>query len=60
MGRGTWWATVHGVAQSRTRLSDLAQPYTDLGIIYNLEMISSGWMLTPSSNGAARGHAAAV
>ena len=22
MNRGTWWATVHGVAQSRTRLSD--------------------------------------
>ena len=23
MDRGAWWATVHGVAQSRTRLSDL-------------------------------------
>ena len=22
MGRGAWWATVHGVAKSRTRLSD--------------------------------------
>ena len=22
MDRGTWWATVHGVAESRTRLSD--------------------------------------
>jgi len=22
MGRGAWWATVHGVAQSWTRLSD--------------------------------------
>ena len=22
MDRGTWWATVHGVAQSRTQLSD--------------------------------------
>ena len=22
MGRGAWWAAVHGVAQSRTRLSD--------------------------------------
>jgi len=21
MGRGAWWATVHGVAKSRTRLS---------------------------------------
>ena len=24
MGRGAWWATVHGVTQSWTRLSDLA------------------------------------
>ena len=24
MDRGAWWATVHGVAKSRTRLSDLA------------------------------------
>ena len=22
MGRGAWWATVHGVAKSRTQLSD--------------------------------------
>ena len=22
MGRGTWWAAVHGVAESQTRLSD--------------------------------------
>ena len=44
-GQQSLEATVHGVAQSRTRLSDLAQPYTDLGIIYNLEMISSGWRI---------------
>ena len=24
MDRGAWWATVHGVANSRTRLSDFA------------------------------------
>ena len=24
MGGGAWWAAIHGVAQSRTRLSDLA------------------------------------
>ena len=24
--RGTWWATVHGVAKSRTRLSDFHFP----------------------------------
>ena len=23
MGRGAWWAAVHGVAKSRTRLSDI-------------------------------------
>ena len=27
MDRGAWWATVHGVAKSRTRLSD----FTSLG-----------------------------
>ena len=26
MGGGAWWATVHGVAKSRTRLSDF--PFT--------------------------------
>ena len=25
MDRGTWWATVHGVAKNQTRLSDKAQ-----------------------------------
>ena len=25
MDRGAWWATVHGVAKSQTRLSDLAR-----------------------------------
>jgi len=27
MDRGAWWATVHGVAQSRTRLSDFTMPH---------------------------------
>ena len=27
MDGGAWWATVHGVAKSRTRLSDFALPY---------------------------------
>ena len=26
MDRGAWWATVHGVAKSRTRLSDFTSP----------------------------------
>ena len=28
MDRGTWWATVRGVAKSRTRLSDLTFTFT--------------------------------
>ena len=28
MDRGAWWATVHGVAKSQTRLSDSAQHTT--------------------------------
>ena len=27
MDRGAWWATVHGVAKSRTRLSDFTFPF---------------------------------
>ena len=30
MDRGAWWATVHGVINSRTRLSDYAQNSTIL------------------------------
>ena len=36
MDGGAWWATVHGVAKSRTRLSDLTLTsnfiYTQMGI----------------------------
>ena len=31
MDRGAWWATVHGVTKSRTRLSD----FTSLSILKN-------------------------
>ena len=34
MDRGTWWATVQGVAKSRTRLSDLA--HTHGGSVYTM------------------------
>ena len=27
MDRGAWWATVHGVAKSQTRLSDFTSPH---------------------------------
>ena len=30
MDRGAWWATVHGVTKSRTRLSDFTLPYLTL------------------------------
>ena len=32
MGRGTWQATVHGVTESWTRLSDYQQQYTTLRV----------------------------
>ena len=31
MDGGAWWAAVHGVAQSRTRLSDLAAAAAEAG-----------------------------
>ena len=34
MDRGAWWATVHGVAKSQTRLSDWAQPSNRIADIY--------------------------
>ena len=37
MGRGTWWATVHRVAKSRTRLSDFTFTFLFLNFILFLE-----------------------
>ena len=34
MDRGAWWATVHGVAKSRTRLSDFTFTFTWLFNLY--------------------------
>ena len=31
MDRGAWWATVHGVAKSRTRLSDFTSLFSFIG-----------------------------
>ena len=39
MDRGAWWATVHGVAKNRTRLSDFT----------SLHFITSHWSEWPSS-----------
>ena len=33
MDRGTWWATVHGVTKSRTRLSDFTFLWNKPGIV---------------------------
>ena len=33
MNRGAWWATVHGIEKSQTRLSDEAQHSTAWGVI---------------------------
>ena len=32
MDRGAWWAAVHGVAKSRTRLSDFTFTFWSLGV----------------------------
>ena len=49
MDRGAWWATVHGVAKSRTQLSKAQQQhtiqnlykfiFTNLFILYKFEFI---------------------
>ena len=37
MDRGAWWATVHGVTKSRTRLSDYTRPHTGISARLGLE-----------------------
>ena len=37
MDRGAWWATVHGVAKSQTRLSDFTYLLTYLQVILDQE-----------------------
>ena len=39
IGRGVWWATVHGVAKSWTRLSN--QTFTFRELLYNIVLISA-------------------
>ena len=39
IGRGIWWATVHGVAKSWTRLSN--QTFTFRELLYNIVLISA-------------------
>ena len=33
MDRGTWWATVHGVAKSQTQLSNPAYTFPNIGFL---------------------------
>ena len=45
MDRGVWWATVHGVTNSRTRLSDFTSSlhffhFLDFWLIYTIEYYS--------------------
>ena len=40
MGRGAWWATVHGVAKSWTRLSEFSQPVTQCTVGENVRRSS--------------------
>ena len=35
MDRGAWWATVHGVAKSRTGLSDLTLSLLECRVLFN-------------------------
>ena len=39
MDRGAWWAAVHGVAQSRTRLSDFTTHYVTSTQLSYLEFL---------------------
>ena len=41
MGRGAWWATVHGVAKSRTRLSDFTLTFHFYALVKEMATHSS-------------------
>ena len=45
MDGGAWWAAVHGVAQSRTRLSDLAAATVNLALsrMFIIRLCQHGW-----------------
>ena len=51
MDRGAWWATVHGVTESWTRLGDWAHMHAMLPkahLTSHSKMSGSGWVTTPS------------
>ena len=43
MDRGAWWATVHGVAQSQTRLSDEHFQFFHKRSLVSEQVISCAW-----------------
>ena len=45
MGRGTWWAAVHGVTRSRTQLSNFAFTFHFHALEKEMATHSSGWIL---------------
>ena len=49
MGRGAWWATVHRVTKSQTRLSDWAQ-YSSTITLYTCVHFLFPYLLTESNN----------
>ena len=52
--RGAWWATVHGFAKSRTRLSDFTHTHTTVNKTVvgssNFTIYSVGWRKTQIGN----------
>ena len=46
MDGGAWWATVHGVAKSRTRLSDFTLGSSGFAVLSSLYL---GLLVTPSA-----------
>ena len=44
MGRGAWWATIHGVARSQTRLSDWAHRHTHTLHTNKKEKVHKRWV----------------
>ena len=40
MDRGAWWAAVHGVMKSRTRLSDFTFTFSEIAVTFLFNSIS--------------------
>ena len=42
MGRGAWWATIHGVSQSRTRLKQLNSSSSSSSSLHKTDRVGNG------------------